>query len=284
MNLVQLLTPKNEDGSIDQRYSSITATIVDQIGKQAANGLLEFYNKSFELEKRYGGYALQLVVTSFSIDQDEYQQKRMTKSLRTALQELGFKPSNVSKLLSAGRFLGTYDLLEETFCYFGRNTLLDGQQAQAKLDEYFNGFTIGLLDVISRTRKQGRKKAYSHYAMTGKRMSQAELEEVRRQYPLNPDERRGHKSQSHDSAKSSDLAKYESLTPNQDTQEELQSPDQIIGNFIDLFETEGFDNYIQDLDENQQLSLMHQLMDAANLLAEYVACQKNIVDVTPILN
>ena len=99
-----------------------------------------------------------------------------------------------------------------------------------------------------------------------------------------PDERRGHKSKSQDSAEASDLARYQSLTPNQDTPEELQSPDQIIGNFIGLFETEGFDHYIQHLAENQQLSLMHQLMDAANLLAEYVAGQKNVVDVTPILN
>ncbi len=284
MKLAELITLKNDDGSIDQRYNSITATIVNQIGKQAANGLLEFYNKSFELEKRYGGCALQLVITSFSVDLDGYQQKRITKALRTALQELGFKPSNVSKLLSAGRFLGTYDKWEEGLCYFGRNTDLDGPTIHNKLDEYFNGFTIGLLDVISRTKKQGRKKAYSHYARTGKRMSQAELEEVRRQYPLNPDERRGHKSKSQDSTELSDLTKYESLVPNQDTPDELQSPDQIIGNFISLFETEGFDNYIQNLAEQQQLSLMYQLMDAANLLAEYVAGQKNVVYVTPIIN
>ena len=284
MKLAELLTPKNDDGSIDQRYSSITATIVNQIGKQAANGLLEFYNKSFELEKRYGGYALQLVITSFSLELDEYQKKRMTKSLRIALQELGFNPSNVSRLLSAGRFLGTYNKWEEGLCYFGRNTDLDGPTIHNKLDEYFNGFTIGLLDVISRTRKQGRKKAYSHYARTGKRMSQSDLEEVRRQCPLNPDERRGHRSKPQDSPESSDLARYASLTPNQDTTEEIQSTTQIIENFIALFEIEGFDYYIQDLAENQQHGLMHQLMDATNLLAEYVAAQKNVVDIDPILN
>ena len=68
MNLVQLLTPKNEDGSIDQRYSSITTKIVNSIGKEAANGLLNFYNKSFQLEIQHGGYALQLVISSFSVD------------------------------------------------------------------------------------------------------------------------------------------------------------------------------------------------------------------------
>ena len=48
MNLVQLVTPTNEDGSIDQRFSSITTKNVNSIGKVAANGLLNFYNKSIQ--------------------------------------------------------------------------------------------------------------------------------------------------------------------------------------------------------------------------------------------
>ena len=50
MNLVQQITPKNEDGSIDHRYGSVSKAIID-----------------------HAGAALHLVCKSYAVDMDEYQ-------------------------------------------------------------------------------------------------------------------------------------------------------------------------------------------------------------------
>ena len=91
---------------------------------------------------------------------DEYQRKRVTKALSIALKELGFKPSKVTKIINAGRFLQAYDWFEEGRCYIGPNSEMTGSEVFKKLSEFVEGFGVGSLDVLSRTTQQGRKKAY----------------------------------------------------------------------------------------------------------------------------
>ena len=60
---------------------------------------------------------------------------------------------------------------------------MTGQDFIDKLSEYFDGYGIGSLDVLSRMSKQGRRKAYRHFGKKGVRMSQKTLEDLQRQYP-----------------------------------------------------------------------------------------------------
>ena len=150
MDLKHLITPKNDDGSIDNRYQSISNQICGLAGEKCLAKLKEFYEKTSKLESEHVGPAVHLVRKSFEIDVDEYQRKRITKALTIALKELGFKPSKVSKIINAGRFLQTYDWFEEGRCYFGLNSEMTGQDFFDKLSECFGGFGAGSLDVLSR--------------------------------------------------------------------------------------------------------------------------------------
>ena len=96
MDLKHLITPKNEDGSIDHRYQSISNQICGLAGEQCLAKLKEFYEQTSKLESEHVGPAVHLVRKSFEIDVDEYQRKRITKALTAALKELGFKPSKVT--------------------------------------------------------------------------------------------------------------------------------------------------------------------------------------------
>ncbi len=104
MKLADLFTPKNEDGSLDQRYKSLSNQICDLAGEKCRNVLYEFYDKTNKLESKAAGAALHFVKKSFEVKMDECQRKHIDKALTAALKELGFKPSKVSRLINAGRF------------------------------------------------------------------------------------------------------------------------------------------------------------------------------------
>ena len=126
MNLKQLITPKNEDGSVDHRYQSIANKICELAGEKCLARLEEFYEKTSKLESEHAAAAIHLAQKSFEIDVDGYQCKRITKALTIALKELGFKSSKVTKIINAGRFLQAYDWFEEGRCYFGSNSEMTG--------------------------------------------------------------------------------------------------------------------------------------------------------------
>ena len=76
---------------------------------------------------------------------DEYQRKWVNKAFYTALKELRFKPSKVTKIINAGRFLQTYYWFEEGRCCFGLKTEMTGQDFIDQLSEYFEGYGVGRL-------------------------------------------------------------------------------------------------------------------------------------------
>ena len=103
MDLKQLITPKNDDGSIDHRYTSIAQSIADLAGERVEAQLRKLYSATSDLEKEYSSAGLQLVIALFSIPMDEcFERSKFKKHIREQLQEIGFKPSKVSKLMGAG--------------------------------------------------------------------------------------------------------------------------------------------------------------------------------------
>lgn len=281
MNLVQKITPKNEDGSIDHRYKSIAKAIVDLAGERCVESLEDFYEKTSKLEQGHAGAALHLVRKAFEVDIDEYQRKRITKQLTTALKELGFKPSKVSKIINAGRFMQTLDYIDEGICYFGRCETT-GPEIVDRVSEYFSGFGVGALDVLSRTALQGRKKAHRHFVKEGSRMSQSALEELQRQHPDNPNERRGRKpgrGNFQEARPTYALATHESLDVMEDVPED--DGQTVIGNFVHLFASGEMDRLLSGYAPHAQAGLIDEMKVVKRLLEEFI--EKNTtIDVAPI--
>ena len=284
MDLKHLITPKNEDGSIDHRYKSITNEICGLAGEKCLAKLEEFYDKTSKLEAEHVGPAVHLVRKSFEIDVDEYQRKRITKALTTALKELGFKPSKVSKIINAGRFLQTYDWFEEGRCYFGSNSEMTGQDFADQLSEYFGGFGAGSLDVLSRMTIQGRKKAYRHFAEGRIRMSQKALESLQREHPINLNERRGRKTASiciHQGHLQQAVVTHESLDVMEDASEEpvisqQVSAQRLIGDFFQLIKSGEIENHLSEYSPAAQAHLIDEIKLGISLLEEFVRKNKTI--------
>ena len=90
MNLKQLITPKNEDGSIDHRYTPIAQSIADLAGERVEAQLRKLYSATSDLEKEYASAGLQLVIALFSIPMDErFERSKFKKHIREQLQEIG---------------------------------------------------------------------------------------------------------------------------------------------------------------------------------------------------
>ena len=88
MDLKHLITPKNEYGSIDHRYQSISNQICGLAGEKCLAKLKEFYEKTSKLESEHAAAAIYLAQKSFEIGVDGYQCKRITKALTIALNSL----------------------------------------------------------------------------------------------------------------------------------------------------------------------------------------------------
>lgn len=283
MNLEQLITPKNEDGDIDHRYRRLVKQVVDLAGPRCVDLLVSFYEKTSQLEKEHGTAALHLVRKAFVVDMDEFQRKRVTKQLATALKELGFKPSKVSKIINAGRFLTNCDYIDEGICYFGRCEMT-GHEIVDKVSEYFDGFGVGSLDVLSRTNKHGRKKAHRHFVKQGTRMSQSALEELQRQHPVNPNERRGRKpnrANFQEARPTYALAKHESLAVLDDAEDEssVETPKSgqvLIQAFFQLFNSGDLQRHLDKYEPSTQTRLIEEIKAGIPLLEEFVAKNSTI--------
>ena len=289
MSIKQLIKPKNEDGSIDYRYQSISNEICELAGEKCLAKLNEFLEKTNQLESEHGGAALHLVRKSFDIEMDEYQRKRVTKALSTALKELGFKPSKVTKIINAGRFLQTYDWFEEGRCYFGLKAEMTGQDVIDKLSEYFEGYGVGSLDVLSRMIKLGRKKAYRHFVKKGIRMSQKILEDLQRQYPTNLNERRGRKpsrASFPETRPTHALATHESLEVMEDAEEESvvaqpESGQKLVKQLFLFLASGEMDQCLAGFAPAAKAHLLDEVEAVQSLLEEFIAKHQPI-EVTSI--
>ena len=284
MNLKQLITPKNEDGSVDHRHQSIANEICELDGEKCLARLEEFYEKTSKLESEHAAAAIHLAQKSFEIDVDEYQCKRITKALTIALKELGFKSSKIAKIINAGRFLQAYDWFEEARCYFGPNSEMTGQDCIDKLSEYFGGFGAGSLDVLGRMTIQGRKKAYRHFAKGGIRMSQRALEALQREHPVKLNERRGRKpagSCIQQAQPTQVVVTHESLAVMEDADgdpltTEPQFTQSLISSFFKLVASGAMEQHLTEYTPAAQAHLIDQIQMGITLLEAFVSKNKTI--------
>ena len=281
MNLKLLIAPKNDDGSIDYRYESISSQLCVLAGKECIAKLEEFYKQTSKLESEHSSAAVNLVRKSFEIDINEYQLKRVIKALTAALKELGFKPSKVSKIINSARFLQTYDWFEEAKCYFGSNSEKIGKDLFDELSEYFVGFGVGSLDVLSRMTKEGRKKAYRHFLKEGIRMSQKGLEALQREHPVNLKERRSRKSANayFQNRYSAPVDTHQSMELMEDNNQEyltnkLFPSHALIAHFFQLFTSGAIEKHLDEVTPAVQANLINEIKLGIPLLEEFVSKNK----------
>lgn len=161
---------------------------------------------------------------------------------------------------------------------------MTGPEIVEKISEYFEGFGVGSLDVLSRIAKQGRKKAHRHFVKQGTRMSQSALEELQRQYPANPTERRGRKptrANFYKTRPTHALATHESLAVLDDAEDESivetpKSGQMLITEFFRLFKTGEFSRCLGEFTPSAQAHLIEEIKAGIPMLEDFIAKNSTI--------
>lgn len=227
--LAKTFNPKTKEGETDHRYAPDLANIFSSIRPEVLRGLEEFKNKTTELEIKYGSYALEFCVSWFDYTDNlstnhpdnkwNQKAKGLRKGLIEGLKERGFKSSNVSKIIGAAEFIKKLkdDLLIPDF--HNPNELEESKRTRKILD-FVNPLPISAKYLLGGMTELGLKKAMSYENDSKEWDSQTDtfpskpltirvLEDLKQQYPLNPNEKRG--------GGKNQLSKLEEVEDNQET-------------------------------------------------------------------
>ena len=290
MNLKQLITPKNEDGSVDHRYIPIAQSIVDLAGERVEAQLRKLYAATSDLEKESDSAGLQLVIALFSIPMDErFERSKFKKHIREQLQEIGFKPSKVSKLMGAGEFYARHHdrpFSNDPFGQWFSELELIARQNRF-LNEYFKN--VSKLYELSRMNDAAIYHVRSEFLDDNKVYTQAELEELRRSNPKEDRKGRGRKRSSENVEKkrlSHQAEAHESLAVMEDADEEpvirqTESAQSLIGKFFQLIKSGEIEHYLSEYTPAAQAHLIDEIKTGVTLLEEFVSKNK-IIEVNPV--
>ena len=183
MNITKTLTPKNENGSLDQRFISYVQSLIEHCGQECINTLYQFHKETEESERKVGGAALHMIMKLYSLKMEDWEKKRLAKSLRAALQEIGFKPSKVTKLMGAGKFKAEqWNRLHHCIEY------KSDQQLEEEQHDFLNKYGVTALYEISRMDDVGQAQVRYAYIDNENIISKHVLEEIRQANPANVDE------------------------------------------------------------------------------------------------
>ena len=285
MDLKQLITPKNDDGNVNHRYIPIAQSIVDLAGERVEAQLRRLYAATSNLEKESASAGLQLVIALFSIPMDErFERSKFKKHIREQLQEIGFKPSKVSKLLGAGEFYASHHdraFSNEPFGQWFSEPELIARQNRF-LNEYFKN--VSKLYELSRMNDVAIYRVRSEFLDDNKIYTQSELEELRRSNPKD-----GHKGKAQKRSKvnlskhlsADQVAAHESLEVMEDADEmpvfrQTESAQSLIGKFFYLIKSGEIENYLSEYTPAAQAHLIDELKLGISLLEEFVSKNKTI--------
>ena len=290
MNLKQLITPKNEDGSIDHRYIPIAQSIIDLAGERVEAQLRKLYAATTSLEKESASAGLQLVIALFSVPMDErFERSKFKKHIREQLQEIGFKPSKVSKLMGAGEFYARNhdrafpnDSWDECFSELERI-----ERQNHFLDEYFKN--VSKLYELSRMNDMAIDRVRTEFLYGNKVYTQSELEELRRSNPKEERNGRGRKRSGENVEKKRLMHQgeaHESLSVMEDAGEapvirQTESAQSLIGKFFHLIKSGDIEHYLSEYTPAAQAHLIDEIKTGITLLEDFVSKNKT-VEVTSV--
>ena len=215
--LAKTFTPKTKEGETDHRYAPDLVKIFSSIRPEVLRGLEEFKNKTTELEIKYGSDALEFSVGwldhiySLSPDAPDNKWNSKAKGLRkgliAGLKSNGFKSSNVSKIIGAAEFIKKLKDQLYMQSFTNPNEMEEVWWVRARLD-FVNPLPISAKYLLGGMTDKGIAKAMS-YEKEDKALTIRVLEDLKQQYPINPNERRG--------GVKNQLSKLEEVEDNQET-------------------------------------------------------------------
>ena len=184
MNLSTIINPTREDGGMDQRFTGLAKEIVSRAGEECITDLTRLYECTNNAEARYEKAGLALVTSFFQVEMEKWQRKTFLKRLRECLQEIGFKPSKVSKLITAGEFIAAElknieDMSDEWF-----GSIAELEQWKTEHVAYYQSNGLSSLYLLARMNWKGQVNARNSYtASEGKPLTVRELEKLQARYP-----------------------------------------------------------------------------------------------------
>lgn len=195
MDLPTLINPIRDDGGIDNRYTGLAKQIVDLAGKECVNELASFHQYTNDAEARFEKAGLTLVISFFQITMEPWQRRSFKKRLRQCLEEIGFRPSKITKLLTAGEFVAA-ELTDQFRQSDSYQDWFDSEDAAKAHNEeyidYLHSHGVTALYHLARMNEKGQAKARSSYDHEiGKPLSVRDLEKLQRQHPA---DNRSHRS------------------------------------------------------------------------------------------
>ncbi len=195
LEITKVLAPAKEDGQIDDRFQEDQKWIIEQIGPEAIDALRDFKQKTTDLENQYGGVALMLCHVFFErityIDENEdeltnkwrWRSKKLRSHLQPMLQDLGFKPTNASKLIGATELI-----------HHLKSKLSNGRGGEHKLArkavDFVESFSVSSQYVLSCMSETGFSQAMKladwetyNPDRLNKQLTKKELEAIQKDYP-----------------------------------------------------------------------------------------------------
>ena len=195
LEITKVLAPAKEDGQIDDRFQEDQKWIIEQIGPEAIDALRDFKQKTTDLENQYGSVALRLCHVFFErisyIDENEdeltnkwrWRSKKLRSHLQPMLQDLGFKPTNASKLIGATELIHNL-----------KSKLSNGRGGEHKFArkavDFVESFSVSSQYVLSCMSEAGFYEAmrladWESYNpdRLNKQLTKKELEAIRKDYP-----------------------------------------------------------------------------------------------------
>lgn len=283
MNITKTLTPKNENGSLDQRFISYVERLMEHCGQECINNLSQFHKETVESERNAGGAALHMVVKFYSLEMEEWEKKRLAKSLREALHEIGFKPSKVTKLMGAGKFKAEqWNQLHRCFEYKSDHQLREEQH------DFLTKYGVTALYEMSRMNDIGLARVRYAYIDDGNILNKDMLEEIRKEYPANPDKRCSkHQSSSQGVNIYINSQAYESVNGAQSkkliSEEDKYEPPQlsaqaVVKQFLYTVEPSSMEELLNAYTPHAQDQILALLAEGATKLSDYIA-SKRIVNI-----
>jgi len=281
MNITKTITPKNDDGSLDQRFGLHIEKLIHLCGVECINTLHTFHKETEESERKAGGAALHMIVKLYSIEMEEWEQKRLAKSLREALQEIGFKPSKVTKLMGAGKFKAMeLNRVHEDF------ECKSIDQLKQEQHEFLGSYGVSALYEVSRMNDVGRAKVRNAFSNDKKLYRKDELEEIRRENPINLDEQRGRSKRTFGRSNNTGLPQVSS-GGNSIQHQNLESAEDafdsrpisaqaVVNQFLHAVEPSSMDELLKQYTPQAQDQILSLLAEGVKELSEYILSRVTI--------
>ena len=226
-SLIQLLPNTIDDKPFDQRLITDIENISSNLDLKVIEALSELRQESIAKEKKYGWVGRELCLNFYyyadSLKNNDFNKygwksKAIKNLLKPILSELGFRHTSIHKLIGATEFILS----------LGYKSRKSNSIIWSCVSEWCSHLSISSLYELSRMSDVGIRKAFNkvkprnHSTMSliditeqSKPITVRELEEIRRQYPINEFEMRG---------RGSSNTKVLSSTNNSITQPEPQQP------------------------------------------------------------